>query len=71
MRTNRKPVLVDKRQLLDVHELSHWLRVSVNTIYGYVNQRKIPCLKVNGALRFDVKDIEKWLEKQKVKAMEF
>ena len=63
--------LAIERRLIDINELSQWIGVCVNTIYGYVSQRKIPFVKVCGAVRFDVKEIEKWLESQKVKPIEF
>ncbi len=53
-------------QLIDIHELSKRLGISVNTAYSWVNQRKIPYVKVGRLVRFDVLDIEKWLASNKV-----
>ena len=55
-----------KKLLIDTKELSNLLGVSEKTLYGWVHQRKIPFLKMGGLLRFDLGDIEKWIQKKKV-----
>ena len=55
----------DKR-FFTITELSEYLSLSKNTIYGWVNQQKIPYVKLGGALRFDKKDIDKMIEENKV-----
>ena len=55
----------DKR-FFTITELSEYLSLSKNTIYSWVNQQKIPYVKLGGALRFDKKDIDKMIEKNKV-----
>ena len=48
--------------LRTVKELALRLQVKDKTIYGWVSQGKIPCVKVNGVLRFDETEIEQWLQ---------
>ena len=60
----------DKR-LINIKELSKFLGVSVNTLYAWVNQHKIPFVKCNGIIRFDMKDIEDWIEENKVATQKF
>ena len=52
--------------LIDITAVSQRLGISVNTVYSWVNQRKIPYVKVGRLVRFDVIDIEKWLANNKV-----
>ncbi len=48
--------------LLTVKDLAARLQVKDKTIYGWVSQGKIPCVKVNGVIRFDARAIEQWLQ---------
>jgi excisionase family DNA binding protein len=45
-----------------VKDLAARLQVKDKTIYAWVSQGKIPCVKVNGVIRFDPGDIESWLQ---------
>ena len=45
-----------------VKDLAARLQVKDKTIYAWVSQGKIPCVKVNGVIRFDPEDIEHWLQ---------
>jgi len=49
--------------LLTVKELATRLQVKEKTLYAWARQGKIPCVKLNGFLRFDARDIEQWLQK--------
>ncbi|HZC80104.1 MAG TPA: helix-turn-helix domain-containing protein [Nitrospiraceae bacterium] len=46
----------------DVKELSHYLHIKRSTLYAWVAQRKIPCVKINGLIRFRRDEIECWVE---------
>jgi excisionase family DNA binding protein len=48
--------------LLTVKDMATWLQVKDKTIYAWVSQGKIPCVKVNGVIRFDERAIERWLQ---------
>lgn len=52
--------------LLTVKDMAIRLQVKEKTIYAWASQRKIPCLRVNAALRFDATEIEQWLQKSHV-----
>ena len=47
--------------LLTVKELSAQLRIKASTLYAWVSQRKIPCVRIHGLIRFRPEDIEGWL----------
>lgn len=52
-------------KLMTVQELSEMLRVKVKTLYQWAELRQIPCIKINGVLRFDQDDIIQWIEENK------
>ncbi len=58
------------KRYLNIDEVSAYLGLSKNAIYRLVEARNIPFTKPGGldALRFDVKAIDKWMEKQSVPA---
>ena len=48
-------------KLLTVKELSEILNVKEKTLYQWAEFGQVPCLKINGSLRFDLNDIENWI----------
>jgi len=54
------------KKFLNIKELSEYLGVTVNTLYAWVNQRKIPYLKMGRLVRFDREKVEKWVESNAV-----
>ena len=52
--------------LISVKELSQVLNVKPSTIYQWAELRQIPYIKLNGSLRFDLEDIQKWIASCKV-----
>ena len=57
-------------KLLTIDQLSDILQVKKNTIYSWTFTRKIPFVKINGALRFKEKAITKWIDEQEEKTQE-
>jgi len=55
-----------EKKLLEIKELSAYLGVKVNTLYSWVNQQKIPYVKINRLVRFEIQRIDEWLEKKAV-----
>lgn len=47
--------------LLTVEEVSTFLKISKKTIYNLVSQHRIPSVKVGGARRFRLQDIQAWI----------
>jgi excisionase family DNA binding protein len=54
--------------IVDINTLSKYLSISKNTIYSWVNQRRIPYHKVGSLLRFDINQIDEWLKTNKKEA---
>lgn len=53
--------------LLSVEDVAKMLRVAQRTVYGWVQENRIPYLKINGRLLFDKKDIDELCTKSKSK----
>lgn len=49
-------------KLIGVKEVSTMIAVKPSTLYQWAELGQIPCVKINGALRFDPDDISKWIE---------
>jgi len=52
------------KNLLDVDDLAKYLKLKKQTIYNWLNQRKISGIKIGGVWRFDKREIDKWLRSQ-------
>jgi len=53
-------------KIMTVDEVSEFLQLSPKTIYQYTSNRTLPFIKIGNRVRFDMQDIMKWLEAQKV-----
>lgn len=51
-----------KVKLLSIKEVSEILNVKPATLYQWAELGQIPCIKLNGALRFDIDEIMKWVK---------
>lgn len=49
-------------KMTTVKEVSEFLKVKESTLYSWVSTGLIPSFKVNGLVRFDMHQIEKWLD---------
>jgi excisionase family DNA binding protein len=57
---------LNNRKVVNVKFLSEYLAVSGSTIYNWKDLGMIPFMKINGSVRFDMDDINKWLETCKI-----
>ena len=58
----------NESKLLNVREAALVLCVSVSTLYGWAWQRRIPFVKVGRALRFEKRDLEKFIQSNRFEA---
>jgi excisionase family DNA binding protein len=49
-------------RLVTVQVAAKYLSISVSTLYGWVWQRKIPFVKIGRVLRFDLVDLDRFIE---------
>ncbi len=54
---------------LDIKQLSELLSVKAKTIYGWVQDGRIPSYKFGTLLRFKESDVEEWAEKRRREAV--
>lgn len=52
-------------ELMDIIELGKYINYQKTSIYGLVQQRKIPFIKASGKLHFRKNDIDQWLSEGK------
>ena len=52
-------------EILTIKELSELIRIKEKTLYQWANSGVIPYIKLNGSLRFDLDDIQTWINKCK------
>jgi len=52
---------VEQMKLLTAKEIAGLLRAKPSTVYAWAEQGILPCLKINGLLRFDEEEILGWL----------
>jgi len=57
--------------LINVKQLSESTGLSVFTLYSWINQKKIPYVKVGRLIRFEPRKIEKWIEGNSVEENNF
>lgn len=60
---------MDKRYL-SVREVSEYMGLARMTIYHWIAERKINCYKFGRLVKFDMQEIEKFIESRKVKKIE-
>jgi excisionase family DNA binding protein len=55
---------MNNKLLLNVAEVSELTGITVGTLYHWVSQGRIPCVRLSSrCLRFRFKDIETWVER--------
>ena len=47
--------------LLTIKDLAEQLRIKPGTLYSWAAQGKIPCRKIHGLVRFDPREVDRWL----------
>lgn len=57
-------------RLITVEELAEYLNLNPHTIYLWVEQGKIPFIKIGRMVRFDLIEIEEWLASKKTEVTE-
>jgi excisionase family DNA binding protein len=54
------------KEFLTVKDVAELLSFSEKKIYGLVEEKKIPFIRIDGSIRFRYEDLDKWLEEKRV-----
>jgi len=60
-----------KVSLIEKEQVAQQLGVSINTLYAWIHQKRIPYVKIGSLVKFDQYDIDVWIEEKKVKVRDF
>ena len=60
-----------RKQFIGVKELAEYLGIRVNTIYMWTFQKKIPYFKIGKLVKFDLEEIDNWLNGKKVEPLKW
>ncbi|ELA8077877.1 helix-turn-helix domain-containing protein [Vibrio alginolyticus] len=53
-------------QILTLKEVAAYLKLAEKTAYRLASEGKLPGFKVGGSWRFELEDLDAWIESQKV-----
>ncbi len=56
--------MAETREVMDIREASHYLRVSRETLYKYIYEDRIPAFKLGNRWRFKKTVLDRWMEKE-------
>jgi len=59
------------RRLITAKEAAQYLSLSTDTIYRMASQKKLPYLKIGGRILFDLRALDRWIEKRMVREKEW
>jgi excisionase family DNA binding protein len=59
-----------EKRFMNIQQTSEYLGFSVQTIYGWTSQRRIPFVKIGGRLRFDRRKLDQWIEQFEFEVVE-
>lgn len=59
-----------QKNICNIKELSIYLQTSIPQIRKFVREKKIPYFRVGNRIKFDLNEINKWIEKLQEKEAE-
>ena len=57
-------VILSAKLGIDAIQISELLGISRSTLYEWIIQKKIPCIKVGRLVKFKKSDLEEWIRKR-------
>lgn len=55
------------RRLVGIQQVAEYTGLAVKTIYSMVSQRRIPFVKLGRLTKFDIKEIDAWINRHTVR----
>jgi excisionase family DNA binding protein len=59
------------KRFINTEELAEYLGVGINTVRSWTFMKKIPYVKMGRLVRFDLKEIDKWIHDNKIEIAEW
>src|SRR5260370_39907369 len=56
--------MADSREVMNIRQASQYLGVSPDTLYKYVNEQRIPALKLGNRWSFKKSKLDQWMEEK-------
>ena len=63
--------MVMEKRFLTPRELAEYLGIARGTIYNWLSEKKIPCFKLGRLVKFDLREIDKWLKGKSIDPYEY
>jgi excisionase family DNA binding protein len=63
---DRMKKIPELRRLITAKEASQYLSLSTDTVYRMASMKKLPYLKIGDRVLFDVKVLDRWIEKHMI-----
>ncbi|MGD0336208.1 MAG: helix-turn-helix domain-containing protein [Candidatus Omnitrophota bacterium] len=60
-----------EKRFIGIEECAEYLGLTVGTLYVWTHQRKIPHFKFGKRVKFDLRELEGWIRKKRVKVYEY
>ena len=58
--------MMQNMELLTAKELGEYLKLKKSTVYDKVKEKTIPYYQIDGAIRFEKSQIDKWIKSKSV-----
>ena len=68
---DRMRKIPELRRLITAKEASQFLSLSTDTVYRMASMKKLPYLKIGDRVLFDVKALDRWIEKHMIREKEW
>jgi len=68
---DRMKKIPELRRLITAKEASQFLSLSTDTVYRMASMKKLPYLKIGDRVLFDVKALDRWIEKHTIREKEW
>lgn len=57
---------MSRRPLIGAKETAEFLNINLETLYDWVQRRRIPYYKIGRSVKFDPQDLDRWVEERRV-----
>jgi excisionase family DNA binding protein len=68
---DRMKKIPELKRLITAKEASQFLSLSTDTVYRMASMKKLPYLKIGDRVLFDVKALDRWIEKHMIREKEW